>query len=113
MILRSIPAVIALLLLGAHFFRGGNLVPTVACVLLPLLLVVQRRIALRVVQCSLAAGVFIWLHTAAVLVQMRMQVSAPWLRMLLILSAVALFTGFCAALLNSKAVLRRFPKSDS
>jgi hypothetical protein len=50
MILRTAPAVFALLLLSAHFYRGGDLIPATVCVTLPLLLLVQRRMALRVVQ---------------------------------------------------------------
>ena len=111
MILRTIPAVIALLLLGAHFLRGGSLILAAACGLLPLLLLVRRRIALRVVQWVLITGVPIWIHTALVLTRLRMNVGVPWLRMLLILSAVALFTGLCALLLNTKAVKSRFPKA--
>ena len=110
MILRAIPAVIALLLLGAHFFRGGNVILAAVCGLLPFLLVVRRRIALRIVQFALAAGVPIWVHTIMVLTWMRMEMGAPWLRMLLILSSVALFTGLCVWLLNAKAVKRYFPK---
>ena len=110
MILRAIPAVIALLLLGAHFFRGGNVILAAVCGLLPILLLVRRRMALRIVQCVLAAGVPIWIHTTLVLTRMRMEIGAPWLRMLLILSAVALFTGLCVWLLNAKAVKRYFPK---
>ena len=45
-----------------------------------------------------------------VLTQMRMQMGAPWLRMLLILSAVSLFTGWCVLLLNSIKVKQGFPK---
>lgn len=106
--LRVIPTVFALLLLAAHFLRGGNYILTAACALLPLLLLVRRRMALRVIQCALAAGVAVWIHTAIVLTQTRMEFGAPWLRMLLILSAVSLLTGCCALLLNTDAVKSRF-----
>lgn len=109
MILRTIPAGFALLLLGAHFFRSGSVILAAICGLLPLLLLVRRRIALRVVQCALAAGVPVWAHTAFVLTKMRMQLGANWLRMLLILSAVCLLTALCVWLLNSQAVKRHFP----
>jgi hypothetical protein len=110
MILRTAPAVFALLLLSAHFYRGGDLIPATVCVTLPLLLLVQRRMALRVVQFALAVGVPIWIHTAVVLTRMRMQFNAPWLRMLLILSAVSMFSGLCVWLLNSHTVKQHFPK---
>jgi hypothetical protein len=107
--LRTAPAVFALLLLGAHFFRGGDLILAAVCAALPLFLLVRRRMALRVVQFALAAGVPIWIHTTVELTRMRMQLGAPWPRMLLILAAVALFTGWCVWLLNSKTVKQRFP----
>ena len=110
MILRMVPAVFALLLLAAHFFRAGDLMLALACALAPLLLTVRRRIALRAVQGMLAAAIPIWIHTAAVLTQVRLQIGAPWLRLMLILSAVALFTGASLWLLNTKTTKRFFPK---
>ena len=110
MIRYGIPAVFALLLMGAHFFRAGSLVLAAACALLPLLFLVRRRIALRIMQCALAAGVLIWIHTAAELTLIRIQLGAPWLRMLLILTAVALLTGLCVLLLNTSKMKQRFPK---
>ena len=109
MIPRTIAAGLAMLMLGAHFLRAGSPILAAVCALLPLWLLVRRRLALRVVQLALAAGVLIWLHTAFVLTWMRMQAGAPWLRMLLILSAVSLFTGWCVRLLNNKTVTHRFP----
>ncbi len=107
--LRAIPTVFALLLLAAHFLRDGSYILAAACAILPLLLLVRRRMALRVIQFALAGGVTIWIHTAIVLTRTRMEFGAPWLRMLLILSAVSLFTGCCALLLNTAAVKSRFP----
>ena len=108
---RFLPAGFAMLLLGAHFLRGGNVILAAICGLSPLVLLVQRRIALRVAQCSLAAGVMVWTHTAVVLTRMRMQLGAPWVRMLLILSTVSLFTALCVWLLNADTVKRRFPRN--
>ena len=109
MIPHVIAAGFAMLLLAAHFFRGGNVALASGCALLPFLLLGKRRFALRIVQSALAAGVAIWIHTAIVLTRMRVQLGAPWLRMLLILAAVSLFTGLCVWLLNAQAVKRRFP----
>lgn len=111
MTLRTVPAGFALLLLGAHFFRGGSIVLAAACALMPLLLLVRRRMALRAVQFVLAAGAAVWIHTIVTLTRMRMQSGAPWLRMLLILSAVALFTCMCVWLLHTETVKRHFPKN--
>ena len=111
MTLRTVPAGFALLLLGAHFLRGGSIVLAAACGLMPLLLLVRRRMALRFVQFVLAAGAAVWIQTIVALTRMRMQAGAPWLRMLLILSAVALFTCLCVWLLNTETVKRRFPKN--
>ena len=109
---RTIPTFLALILLGAHFLRAGSILLAAACVLLPLLLLIRRRVALRIVQCALAAGVVVWIHTALVLTQMRMQLGVPWLRMLLILSAVCLFTAGCVWLLQTKAVKQHFPLQE-
>ena len=111
MTLRTVPAGFALLLLGAHFLRGGSIVLAAACGLMPLLLLMRRRMALRAIQFVLAAGVAVWIHTTVALTRMRMQSGESWLRMLLILSAVVMFTCLCVWLLNTETVKRHFSKN--
>ena len=64
--------------------------------LLVALLAWPRAWAARLVQGALVLGAAEWLWTAAVLIQQRQALGQPWLRMSLILGAVALFTAGAA-----------------
>jgi hypothetical protein len=106
---RVIPVVLAFLLLAVHFLRGGALTLVVACLLFPVLLVVRRRPVLRLVQAMLYLGAGVWILTASVVGRQRVAVGEPWLRMALILGAVALFTIWAGILLNGSRVKERYP----
>jgi hypothetical protein len=94
-ILYCFPPALALVLLAAHFFRSGN--PAMWIVLALLVLFgVRRRWAARVLQVSLLIGAVEWLRTAAALIAARSEIGQPYLRLGLILGAVALFTALCS-----------------
>ena len=100
--LRSIPALLALLLLAAHFYRAAALVPAGLCVAAVALLFVKRRWAVLSLQLGLTAGAVVWLVTAWQIAQERMAAGAPYIRMLVILGLVAAFTAFAAYLRPAK-----------
>ena len=75
---------------------------TVACVLLPLLLLLPKAWSKRVVQAWLFFGVIVWVHTAALLLRERLHSHGPWKRMVLILLAVALFTALAGFFLKGR-----------
>ena len=101
-VLLYLPIVLALLLLAAHFLRYGNTVIVVGIVALSGLLFVRRAWAARIIQLVLVAGTVEWLRTLAMLVQERMALGAPYLRMAVILGLVAAVTAFAALLFQSK-----------
>ena len=87
---------LALLLLAAHFFRGG-LIPLAALSLaLVTLLFVSQPWAALILRTALALGSIEWLRTAWVLFARRALADQPYTRMLLILGAVAAFTVIAA-----------------
>jgi len=97
-ILRLLPVVFSMLLLGAHFLRHG-LMPVVILILLaPILLFFKRAWAARVVQGILVLGSLEWVRTMLTLVHGRCSSGEPWARLATILLSVALFTG-CSALI--------------
>jgi hypothetical protein len=108
MIVRLVPVVIAFLLLAAHFLRGGSLGLALACVLVPLLLLIRRRWSPIVVQVLAYVGATVWLYTLIELAQARMMMHRPWGTAVIILGAVTLFTIFAGWLLNSPAVQARY-----
>ena len=101
-VLRRLPALLALLMLGALSLRLGlHFLVAVPLTLAALVLLFVPKAA---IQASLAlllgAGTLAWAGTAWMRVQERLALGAPWLRMALILAAVALFTAWAAWLLR-------------
>ena len=96
-IVQLIGVVLSLLVLGAHFLRGGATYLVVAIVVLLMLLAVRRPWAARAVQVALLIGTAEWLRTIANLTRMRMMMGDPYLRMVAILGMVAVVTFLSAA----------------
>lgn len=101
-ILLYLPIVLALLLLAAHFLRYGNTVIVVGIAALSGLLFVRRPWAARIIQLVLVAGTVEWLRTLVMLVQERMALGAPYLRMAIILGVVAAVTALAALLFQAR-----------
>jgi hypothetical protein len=101
-----VPPALSLLVLAAHFLRGGDLLPLLVCIALLPLLAVARPWATRVLQAALLLGAIEWIRTGMTLVPARQAAGAPWERMALILEVVAWVT-FLSALLFELPPLRR------
>lgn len=95
-VLRRVPACLALLMLGAHFLRGGNLLGVLLSLVLLVPLFVPRAAAQAGVRWALLVGALVWVGALVQGVQMRLAFGAPWLRLALILGGVALFTALAA-----------------
>lgn len=109
--LQLTPTVLAVLVFCAHCFRGG-LVLLIPPLLISLGLLVYRSGAVaRFFQLLLLAIASVWVFTALRIGAQRVQSGEPWLRMALILGAVAVFTLFAAALWESDTLLRRYPRA--
>lgn len=106
--LLSLPAGLSVVVLGAHLLFHGQLplVPPVLALLA--LLWVRRAWAARVLQAALVLGAAEWVRTALASAAARDAAGAPWLRMALILGAVALVSLLGAALLETGTMRRRF-----
>jgi len=100
--------VFASFLLAAHFSRIQNDWLAVACLLSPLILLVRKRWALMIYQTYLAIGGIIWAARMVELVRMRQSEGEPWLRLALILTAVALFTFLSALVFQNKKIKSRY-----
>jgi hypothetical protein len=107
-----LPAVLALLLLAAHFFRAGQVAGTVACLALIGLCVVRTRWAARMLQAALVLGALEWLRTAWVFAAARAAAGEPYGRLLLILGGVALVTVGAALALRTRPARTHFHCED-
>lgn len=105
------PAVLSWWLLAAHFFRMGLLAPTALCGLAPLSFALRGNVTRVVSQVAMLVGAALWLHTASTLVAARQATGQPWLRLVVILGAVAAFHLLSAALLQRQRMRAWFRAS--
>ena len=108
-LLLLLPA-LALSLLGAHFYRAAAWPLVLLCVMLVVLLAWPRVWVARLVQVALLLGALEWLWTALLLVQQRQALGQPWLRLAIILGAVAVFTTASALVFRSAALRARYAR---
>lgn len=98
----------SLAVLGAHFYRAQTWPLVIACGVLVLLLAWPRAWVARSVQLALLAGALEWVWTGFWLVQQRLALAQPWLRLALILGAVALLTAAAALVFRHPRLRARF-----
>ena len=75
---RLLPVILSLLLLGAHFYRGGLPLLTLLCGVLPALLFLRKPWVPRLFQVLLLLGALEWLRTLYVLAAMRIAWGESW-----------------------------------
>lgn len=102
------PAALALVVLGAHFYRAQNLVAVGLVAALFALFFIRTRWAALALQAALVIGALEWIRTAASIAAVRESMGQPWTRMALILGAVALFTAASALAVRSARARRHF-----
>ncbi len=110
--LQLVPVVLSLLVLGAHFLRGQNMVMFGLVAGLLVLLAVPRRWAARLVQVALVLGAVEWTLTLIRLASWRAQAGQPYLRMVAILAAVAVLTGLSALVFRTERLRRWYRGGD-
>jgi len=109
--LRLFPVFISLLLLAAHFFRAGQTVLAVIPLILFIPLILREKWVVWLIQLALVLGAVEWLRTLVSVAQIRMEYDMPWVRMAVILGAVALFTALSSLVFRSKGLRKRYAGS--
>ena len=109
MALRITLVIIAAVLLAAHFLRQSEFVLMFLCILTPLLLLIRKRWSLFALQLLMYLGAVIWLTTTVQFVQERLSSGEPWIRLVIILGVVILFTIMAGLLLNSAVIKEKYP----
>ena len=103
--------IFSLLLLGAHFLRGGHLLVVVVILGMMVLLAVRRPWTAWTVQTVLALGALEWVRTLVGIAGVRAQAGEPVLRLVIILGAVVTLTILAALTFQSRS-LRRVYRFD-
>ncbi len=106
--LRLFPVLLSALLLGAHFYRAGQLPLVLVVLAAPTILFFRRPWAARIIQIGLIAGGLEWARTMVGLVMARQAMGAPWTRLALILGAVSVLTACSALVFRSRALKERY-----
>ncbi len=106
--LQLLPAVLAAVVLAAHFLRAGHVLLMLASLGLVGLMFVRRRWAARVIQIALVLATFEWLHTLVLLVVFRRQAGQPFTRLAIILGCVAAVTAASALMFRTQALRQRY-----
>lgn len=101
-----IPPLLSFLVLGAHFLRGDHTTLMLAACAAPMLLLLRRTWATRLVQVLLILGALEWVRTTLQIQAVRVDQGRDWHRMALILYSVAGFT-FASSLVFFVPPLRR------
>ncbi|MCK5786661.1 MAG: hypothetical protein KAH54_08905 [Candidatus Sabulitectum sp.] len=104
--IRMFSIVLSAFLLGAHFRWHGMDILSIPAVLFPVLLFVRRAWAARTVQIILFLGGLEWVRTTIEIASRRMDAGEPWVRMAVILGAVAVFTAVSALPFSRNRSLR-------
>jgi len=100
--------ILALLLLMAHFLRGGALLLLVAVFAVMVMLAACRPWAARLAQVTLALGTLEWIRTLADTALARMRAGGPVVRLTIILGAVAVVTAGAALVFETKRMRRLY-----
>lgn len=107
-IVRLLPVIVSLLILSAHFSRGDLFVLSILCLLLPLILFIRRAWVARLIQIVLIIGSIEWIRSIFVYVNERQVSGEPYVRLVIILGIVALFTGLSALVFNNHSLKKRY-----
>jgi hypothetical protein len=110
--IRLIPVILSFLLLGAHFYRSGQVVVSGFCIAILFLLLLRKSWVPRVFQLLLIFGSLEWLRSLYFFAAMRIAWDQPWTRLAVILGAVALFTALSGLVFKIKK-LRSYYRPES
>ena len=105
---RLLPVIFSALIMSAHFSRAYQNELAIVCLLLPFLLFIRKQWVARIFQILLVIGSLIWIKTAWTLAQVREAQGESWIRLVIILSIVALFTGLSALVFQTSSLKKRY-----
>jgi len=106
-----VPVILSLLVLGAHFFRNGEMFLVLGTLGVIGCLSARRPWVPRVAQMVLLLGCIEQVRTLVVLASERRSHGEPFLRLAIILGAVALVTGLSALLFETACLRRRYRRA--
>lgn len=104
LIIRLVPLIFAQLLFAAHIMRSFGSIWAMVILILLFTLFIRRDWILRLWQVVIAFEVIEWIRITIIIVQLRLAVDMPYIRLLIIMSAVIIFNLFVIYLLRRPKV---------
>jgi len=105
---RLIPVILSCLILAAHFSRANLLAFTILSIIVAFLPFYRSGWVPRFMQWFLILGTFEWLRTIFFFVNERIDLEQPWMRLVIILGSVALFTLLSAFTFQNKTLKEKY-----
>jgi len=96
--------ILSCMILAAHFSRISNDPLALTCLALPLILLSKKEWIRKIFQVFLVIGGIIWIERTLFLIQMRIKIQQPWIRLTIILGTVSLISFLSAWILNSQRI---------
>lgn len=103
-----LPVFLSSLLIAAHFLRAGLPLVAFVCLMVPFVLLFPRRWAARIVQVFLILSTLEWVRTLLVIAEVRVQMGQQWVRMAVIILAVACITAGSVYVFFAKPLKKRY-----
>lgn len=104
MISRIIVYCFMILVLAAHFSRAGSDVVAIITLLVPLLFFIKQKWVIKTLESIAYLSAVIWLYGAYQYIQIRIATGEDWIRLLVIMGAVALYSAWSGYFLNSSRI---------
>ena len=103
-ILRLFPVIFSFLILSAHFSRGNLFVLSIIFLMIPLILFIKQAWVVRLTQIILIIGSLEWIRSMFIYINQRQTIDEPYLRLVIIIGIVALFTGLSALVFRNQSL---------
>ncbi len=93
-IIRLLPLIFAQLLFAAHIMRSFGIIWAMAVLILLFTIFIRRGWIIHIWQAIIAFEVVEWIRTTIIIIRLRLAMGMPYVRLLIIMSMVILFSLF-------------------
>lgn len=107
-IIRLLPVVFSFLILSAHFSRIDLPILSILCLLIPFLLFIKLAWVTRLIQILLIIGSIEWIRALFYYVNQRQSVGESYIRLVIIIGIVALFTVLSTLVFRNRSLKERY-----
>lgn len=111
-ILAIVVVILSAIVIAAHFLRSGSIVPMALSLVAPFLFLPRQPWARRLSQAFCLAAAGVWVATTLDIARERVALGEDWLRMAIILAAVAVAALFGVVLLEGRRSRKWFVRGE-